>query len=37
VALTASLDPAMLDTLGLIFVLIPVFLGTVVLVALAML
>lgn len=36
VALTASLDPAMLDTQGLSFVLIPVFLGTVVLVALAM-
>tara|TARA_R110002020_G_scaffold475558_1_gene710933 strand:+ start:52591 stop:53790 length:1200 start_codon:yes stop_codon:yes gene_type:complete len=37
VALTASLNPAMLDTLGLDFVLIPVFLGTVVLVASAML
>ena len=37
VALTASLDPAMLDTLGLNFVLVPVFLGTVVLVAMAML
>ncbi|MDP2733154.1 MAG: HPP family protein [Hoeflea sp.] len=37
VALTASLNPAMLDTMGPNFVLIPVFLGTVVLVALAML
>ncbi len=36
VALTAALNPVMLDTLGLTFVLIPVFLGTVVLVGLAM-
>lgn len=36
-ALTAALNPAMLDTLGLRFVLIPVMLGTVALVTLAML
>lgn len=37
VALTASLNPAMMDTLGLNFVLLSVFLGTVVLVVFAML
>ena len=37
VALTASLNPAMMDTLGLNFVLVSVFLGTVVLVVFAML
>lgn len=37
VALTAALNPAMLDVLGLRFVLIPVFLGTIALVAMAML
>lgn len=36
VALTAALNPAMLDALGLRFVLIPVVLGTVALVAMAM-
>jgi CBS domain-containing membrane protein len=36
VALTAALNPAMLDALGLRFVLIPVMLGTMALVAMAM-